>query len=142
MAAAQPPVRLKLAETPPANFYSAVREPGKAASTISQVFLGVRIECAQCHHHPFDRWSQEDYFGMTAYFAQLQRKNTPLGEILLAEGDPATTHPRTGQAIPAHALAQPTPEKNPAGDRRRELVELCGRLVIARSGQEIVDLRE
>ncbi|HEX5103511.1 MAG TPA: DUF1549 and DUF1553 domain-containing protein [Pirellulaceae bacterium] len=110
-----------LAETPPANFYSAVREPGKAASTVSQVFLGVRIECAQCHHHPFDRWSQEDYFGMTAYFAQLQRKSTPLGEILLAEGDPATTHPRTGQAIPAHALAQPMREKNPAGDRRQEL---------------------
>jgi hypothetical protein len=110
-----------LAETPPANFYSAVREPGKAASTVSQVFLGVRIECAQCHHHPFDRWSQEDYVGMTAYFAQLQRRNSPLGEVLLAEGDPATTHPRTGKAIPAHPLGSVTPEKNPAGDRRREL---------------------
>ena len=110
-----------LSETPPANFYSAVREPGKAASTLSQVFLGVRIECAQCHHHPYDRWSQEDYFGMTAYFAQLQRKNTPLGEVLVAEGDPATTHPRTGKAVPAHALGAAMPEKNPEGDRRREL---------------------
>ena len=110
-----------LAETPPAHFYSAVNEPGKAASTISQVFLGVRIECAQCHHHPFDRWSQTDYFGMTAYFAQLQRKATPLGTTLLAAGDPATTHPRTGKPVAAHALGQPLPEKNPAGDRRSEL---------------------
>jgi hypothetical protein len=110
-----------LAETPPANFYSAVREAGKASSTVSQVFLGVRIECAQCHHHPYDRWSQEDYAGMTAYFAQLQRKNTPLGEILLAEGDPVTNHPRTGQPVPAHPLGLPTPDKNPPGDRRREL---------------------
>ncbi|MCI0360420.1 MAG: DUF1549 and DUF1553 domain-containing protein, partial [Planctomycetaceae bacterium] len=112
-----------LSETPPANFYRAVPEPGKAAGTISQVFLGVRIECAQCHHHPFDRWSQTDYFGMTAYFAQLQRKATPLGETLVAVGDPATTHPRTGQPIAAHALGQPLPEKNPEGDRRRELAD-------------------
>jgi hypothetical protein len=110
-----------LAETQQAHFYSAVPEPGKAASTISQVFLGVRIECAQCHHHPFDRWSQTDYFGMTAYFAQLGRKETPLGAALVAAGDPTTTHPRTGQPIAAHALGQPLPEKNPAGDRRREL---------------------
>jgi hypothetical protein len=112
-----------LAESPPANFYLAVPEPGKAAGTISQVFLGVRIECAQCHHHPFDRWSQTDYFGMTAYFAQLQRKATPLGEALVALGDPATNHPRTSQPITAHALGQPMPAKNPDGDRRRELAD-------------------
>ncbi len=110
-----------LADVPPANFFSAVKEPGKAASALSQMFLGVRIECAQCHHHPFDRWSQTDYFGMTAFFAPLQRKNSPLGEILLAAGDPQTAHPRTGEKITAHPLGQPAPEKNPEGDRRREL---------------------
>jgi len=110
-----------LADVPPANFYSAVKEPGKAASALSQVLLGVRIECAQCHHHPFDRWSQTDYFGMTAYFAQLQQKNTPLGMTLIALGDPQMAHPRTGEKIAAHALGQPLPAKNPEGDRRREL---------------------
>lgn len=110
-----------LAESSPANFFKAVPQPGQASSTVSQVFLGVRIECAQCHHHPYDRWSQADYAGMTAFFAQLQRKNTPLGEVLVAEGDPTAAHPRTGQPITAHALAQPMPDKNPAGDRRREL---------------------
>ncbi|MDX1944143.1 MAG: DUF1549 and DUF1553 domain-containing protein [Pirellulaceae bacterium] len=110
-----------LAESPAANLFTATKDPGKTASTISQVFLGVRIECAQCHHHPFDRWSQGDYFGMTAYFAQLQKKSTPLGEVLVATGDPATTHPRTGEKIMAHPLGEPMPAENPPGDRRREL---------------------
>lgn len=110
-----------LSESPQGNLFRVVAQPGEAASTVSQVFLGVRIACAQCHHHPYDRWSQEDYFGMTAFFAQLQRKPSPWGEVLIAEGDPATTHPRTGAAVTAHALGVPAPEKNPEGDRRRTL---------------------
>lgn len=110
-----------LAENPQGYIYKTASQPGQAASTISQVFLGVRIECATCHHHPYDRWSQTDYFGMTAYFTQLQQKTTPLGEVLLAVGDPATNHPRTGQPITAHPLGRPMPEKNVAGDRRIEL---------------------
>jgi hypothetical protein len=110
-----------LAESPQGYIYKSAAQPGQAASTISQVFLGVRIECATCHHHPYDRWSQTDYYGMTAYFMQLQQKTTPLGDVLLAVGDPATTHPRTGQPITAHPLGRPMPEKNVAGDRRVEL---------------------
>ena len=52
-----------LGEVGPASFYKVVTKPGEAASTLSQVFLGVRIACAECHHHPFDRWSQADYYG-------------------------------------------------------------------------------
>ncbi len=110
-----------LAENPQGYIFSSTPQPGQAASTISQVFLGVRIECATCHHHPYDRWSQTDYFGMTAYFAQLQRKETPLGAVLYAAGDPATTHPRTGEPITAHPLGRPMPAKNVSGDRRVEL---------------------
>ncbi|MGI8981164.1 MAG: DUF1549 domain-containing protein [Pirellulaceae bacterium] len=110
-----------LAESPQGYIYKTASQPGQAASTISQVFLGVRIECATCHHHPYDRWSQTDYFGMTAYFTQLQQKTTPLGDVLLVVGEPATTHPRTGQPITAHPLGRPMPEKNVAGDRRIEL---------------------
>jgi Protein of unknown function (DUF1553)/Protein of unknown function (DUF1549)/Bacterial Ig-like domain (group 2) len=110
-----------LAESPQGYIYKTAPQPGQAASTISQVFLGVRIECATCHHHPYDRWSQTDYYGMTAYFTQLQQKSTPLGDVLLAVGDPATAHPRTGQAITAHPLGRPMPEKNVGGDRRIEL---------------------
>ncbi|HND52469.1 MAG TPA: DUF1553 domain-containing protein [Pirellulaceae bacterium] len=110
-----------LSEAPQGNLFKAITQPGEAASTVSQVFLGVRIACAQCHHHPFDRWSQDDYFGMTAFFTQLQRKNSPLGELLVAEGNPSTTHPRTNRVVHAHALGVAEPEKSPEGDRRRVL---------------------
>jgi hypothetical protein len=110
-----------LSENPQGYLFKAVPQPGPAASAVSQVFLGVRIECAQCHHHPYDRWSQTDYFGMTAYFTQLQNKKSPFGEILTATGDPQTKHPRTGDIITAHPLGQPMPEKNVTGDRRVEL---------------------
>ena len=65
---------LVTAEGPPtrsgrSNFFKVVTKPGEIAGTLSQVFLGVRIACAECHHHPFDRWAQTDYYGMTAFFA-------------------------------------------------------------------------
>ncbi|MBP90358.1 MAG: hypothetical protein CMJ64_27240 [Planctomycetaceae bacterium] len=108
---------------PQVSFYSVVGGPNQLASTVSQVFLGVRIECAQCHHHPFDRWSQADYYGMTAFFQQVSRKGTPRGEVMLAEGDPETKHPRTGAKIYAHALGTEMPEKSPEGDRREVLAD-------------------
>jgi hypothetical protein len=110
-----------LAESPEANFYKVVSRPGDMASTISQVFLGVRLACAECHHHPFDRWSQSDYYGMQAYFQQVQRKNGPLGEALVAEGNPGLSHPRTGTPIFPFLLGTTMPEKALEGDRRQEL---------------------
>lgn len=112
-----------LAEVPAGQFYRVVTQPGEMAATVSQVFLGIRIACAQCHHHPYDRWSQTDYFGMTAFFAQLQRRETGRGTVLLAEGDPATNHPRTGLRVRAHALGTAEPERDPTGDRRRVLAD-------------------
>ena len=66
----------------PANFYKVVTKPGETASTLSQVFLGVRIACAECHHHPFDRWSQTDYFGMQAFFTPVTIRPSARGESL------------------------------------------------------------
>jgi hypothetical protein len=110
-----------LTEVGPANFYKVVNQPGDAASTLSQVFLGVRIACAQCHHHPFDRWSQTDYYGMQAFFTTVSVRNTPRGEIVLAAGDRPTRHPRTGEAIFAHALGTKMPASLPSGERRHLL---------------------
>jgi hypothetical protein len=112
-----------LEETGPANFYKVVNKPGETASTISQVLLGVRIACAECHHHPFDRWSQTDYFGMQAFFTPVSLKASARGESVLASGDPVTKHPRSGDTIQPHALATKMPEKAPAGDRRLVLAE-------------------
>ncbi|HTI50911.1 MAG TPA: DUF1549 and DUF1553 domain-containing protein, partial [Planctomycetaceae bacterium] len=112
-----------LAESPPASFYKVVSKPGEMAGTLSQVFLGVRIDCAQCHHHPFDRWSQSDYFGMQAFFTQVAFKPTAGGESLIAGPAAATVHPRTGEPVFAHALATVAPKADPAGDRRKLLAD-------------------
>jgi len=61
----------------PANFFRALDTPDDAARAVSQAFLGVRLECAQCHHHPFEKWSQEDFYGLAGFFNGLERK--PLG---------------------------------------------------------------
>jgi hypothetical protein len=113
-----------LNEIGPANFYKVITGPGDAASTLSQVFLGVRIACAQCHHHPFDRWSQTDYYGMEAFFAPVRVVGSPRDEmVVMAGGDPQTRHPRSGAAVFAHALGTKMPAKSPAGERRQILAE-------------------
>ncbi len=99
-----------LAEVGPANFYKVVAKPGEAASTLAQVFLGVRIACAECHHHPFDRWSQDDYYGMTAFFTGVGVKNAGgVRSAVRARGLAQARNPRTGADIPAHPLGEKTP---------------------------------
>lgn len=95
-----------VSEVGPANFFQVVTKPGEVAGTLSQVFLGVRIACAECHHHPFDRWKQSDYYGMTAFFTS-----------------GGTTHPRTKKEVFAYALGTEMPAANPVGDRRLVLAE-------------------
>jgi hypothetical protein len=110
-----------LDDAPAGHFYKVVTRPGDMANAVSQVFLGIRLACAECHHHPFDRWSQTDYYGMSGLFAQVSIRKGALGETLLAEGNPATKHPRTGENVPPHALdAEPAKD---TGDRRRALAE-------------------
>lgn len=65
-------------EHPPASFHRTNREPAVAAEAAAQVFLGYRLQCAKCHNHPFDVWTQDDYYGLAAYFARVERK--PVGE--------------------------------------------------------------
>ncbi len=84
-----------LGEDAPANFYKVVPRPGDEAGTLSQVFLGVRIGCAECHHHPFDRWGTADYYGMTAYFSGVSVKPTGRDEAVFVDGV-------AGGAEPAH----------------------------------------
>ncbi|HEY1067729.1 MAG TPA: DUF1549 and DUF1553 domain-containing protein [Pirellulales bacterium] len=59
---------------PATNFYRAMRDPVTRAEATAQVFLGTRLQCAKCHNHPFDRWSQDDYYHWTAYFGGVDYK--------------------------------------------------------------------
>lgn len=61
-------------QNPPANWYRANRDPISRAEGTARVFLGVRLQCAKCHNHPFDRWTQDDYYSWAAWFARVQYK--------------------------------------------------------------------
>lgn len=61
---------------PPVAWYKRVKDPKQQLEDVAQLFLGVRMQCAQCHHHPFERWSQDDYYSMAAFFSQVGRKPT------------------------------------------------------------------
>ena len=107
------------AEVGAANFYKVVSKPGEMAGAVSQVFLGIRIGCAECHHHPFDRWTQTDYYGMLGFFAPVAAR----GDSVFSSGDPATTHPRTKKPVYTHPLGANMPEADPKGDRRLGLAD-------------------
>ena len=88
----------------PVNLYRMLDTPETAASTLSQVFLGVRIECARCHHHPSDKWSQHDFYGMVGFFNGL-RRNASEESMALSTGDMVEVkHPRSGETVVPHAL--------------------------------------
>ncbi len=112
-----------LRDAPAGHLFKSVKQPGEQAATISQVLLGIRIDCAKCHHHPFDRWSQTDYFGMEGLFTQINFKPTPQGEMLLVRDSGPTKHSRTGETVFAHPLGEPLPDKSPDGDRRKLLAD-------------------
>jgi hypothetical protein len=61
-------------EVPQANFYRALRTPFERSEAVGQLFLGVRLQCSKCHNHPFDRWTQDDYYGWGSVFAPVDYK--------------------------------------------------------------------
>lgn len=93
-----------LDESPQGGFFQALTKPGDRASALSQVFLGIRIDCAECHHHPFDRWSQEDYYGMTAFFAGVTPQPESGPDALVFDATAETRHPLTEQVVSPHPL--------------------------------------
>jgi hypothetical protein len=62
-------------KNPPTNYYQIEKDTLKVAENAAQVFMGMRIQCAQCHNHPFDRWTMDDYYSFAAFFSQIGRKN-------------------------------------------------------------------
>jgi hypothetical protein len=119
---------------PPANFYRTNRDPQTAAETVGQVFLGVRLQCARCHNHPFDVWTQDDYYGLAAFFANVQRKELTNprrdnldkheingDEIVYLEGAPTTIQPRSGRILAPKAPQGPSPDLGTDPDALDEL---------------------
>ncbi len=108
----------------PAAFYKILAKPDEASRSISQLLLGVRIECAQCHHHPSERWSQADYTGLAGFFTGVKVKRLPgSGEAITSRGGTDLKHPRTGEVVPAMALGAEPADFAGVSDRRRKLAE-------------------
>jgi hypothetical protein len=106
----------------PGSFYKILNKPDEAARSVSQLLLGVRIECAQCHHHPSERWTQSDYVGLAGFFTGLSLKKLPSGEqALVPLGGKDLPHPRTGEAVPAQVLGGPPADFASVNDRRQVL---------------------
>lgn len=80
-------------EVGPANFYRTARGAREQAELVSEVLMGTRLRCANCHNHPLDRWTQDDYHGLAAVFAGIDR-----GRFIKVSGRGEVTHPRTGEA--------------------------------------------
>jgi hypothetical protein len=108
---------------PAANYYRISRDPENSVETTAQLFLGVRIQCAKCHNHPFERWTQDDYYGFAAFFSQVGRKrgNLPDEEVVYGTGSGDVRQPRTGQLMKPKALGGPVLEDPKAADRRVRL---------------------
>lgn len=111
----------------PANFYRVGKTAEDWAETTSQVFLGIRVQCAKCHSHPFEKWTQADYYGMTAFFSRLGTKNsTEFGifgreTIIYLKPTGEARHPRTGQVTPPRPFdGEPCEDEF---DRRKKLAD-------------------
>jgi hypothetical protein len=100
-----------------------------AAESLGQVFLGIRLQCARCHNHPFDVWTQDDYYGLAAFFANIARKQVNNvrkdrldtheingDEVIYLAGRPRLVQPRTGVVLQPRVL-QGTPTAEPLDDQ-------------------------
>jgi hypothetical protein len=123
-------------ENPPANFYRANRDPATRGETAARLFLGVRLQCAKCHNHPYDRWTQDDYYNWAAVFGRIdyqivsnQRrdrldKHEFNGEqIVVLKDEGEVQNARTGQDAEPRFLGGYSPPLHPIEDRLMPLAE-------------------
>ena len=114
--------------SPGTGFLRAAKDPEGRAEAVSQLFLGTRIGCARCHNHPFERWTQDDYYGLAAFFAQVKlktpdpaRKDRPT--LYADRSAPEIIHPRTGRPVRPRFLGGAELDPADSIDRRQALAE-------------------
>lgn len=107
---------------PATNFYQLETDVLKLAENVAQAFLGMRIQCAQCHNHPFDRWTMDDYYGFAAFFSQVGRKGgeDPREMIIFNGGGGDLKHPVGGRVMAPKFLGGPVADV--AGKDRRAVL--------------------
>lgn len=107
---------------PATNYYQTETETLKVSENIAQVFMGMRIQCAQCHNHPFDRWTMDDYYGFAAFFSQIGRKRgeDPRETIIFNSNSGDVRHLVDNRVMQPKFLGGDTPDL--AGRDRREVL--------------------
>ncbi|HTU20519.1 MAG TPA: DUF1553 domain-containing protein [Gemmataceae bacterium] len=118
----------------PANYFRIAKNPQDLTEATSQLFLGVRLQCAKCHHHPYETLGQEDYYRFAAFFARVGNKTSQEfglfgGEtVIVVRSSGEVSHPRTRRVMkpaPLHGKTATETDRRDAGptDRRRTLAE-------------------
>lgn len=113
-------------DNPGVIWYRAVRDAKAQAEDAAQLFLGMRMQCAQCHHHPFEKWSQRDYYSLTSFFSQVGRKPGVLPaeeRIYHRRGVATAVNPRDNQPVKPAGLGSEPMEIPPEEDPRQHLVD-------------------
>ena len=109
---------------PAANFYLIETEPTVVAENVAQVFTGIQIKCAQCHNHPFERWTMDDYYSFAAFFSQVGRKasSDPRETVIFNRASGEVTNLKNGQQMAPKFLGGDTPDCT-GKDRRAVLAD-------------------
>jgi len=115
---------------PPVAWYREVNTSTAQMEDVAQLFLGMRMGCAKCHHHPFERWSQQDYYGFEAFFSQVSLKNSKFNQqvnqpdmVFLKASAPLSKNPRTQLDVRPAGLGDQPLEISPYEDARQYLVD-------------------
>jgi hypothetical protein len=109
-------------KNPATNYYQNETDILKVSENVAQVFMGMRIQCSQCHNHPFDRWTMNDYYGFAAFFTQIGRKGTddPREIVVFNSGGGEIAHPVSKQQMKPKFLGGAEPDV--AGKDRRQVM--------------------
>ncbi len=108
----------------PAAFYVVMDSPRVMSESVAQLFLGVRLACAQCHHHPSAPWSQDDYYALAGFFSGVTRKALPGGGTAIFTIPGADLqNPQSKKAVPARALGAAPADFTSKPDRRAVLAD-------------------
>lgn len=99
-------------KNPATNYYQIERDIIKVTENVAQVFMGMRIQCAQCHNHPFDRWTMDDYYGFASFFTQIGRKpaDDPREIVVFNSGGGEINHPVKGRPMKPKFLGGAEPD--------------------------------
>jgi hypothetical protein len=110
-------------ENPVSNYYQTETTPQLIAESVAQVFLGTRIQCAQCHNHPFDRWTMDDYYGFAAFFSQVGYKQAidPRELTVFDKKEGMIEHPVAGRTVVPQFLGDDAPPQVDDKDYREVL---------------------